>query len=200
MFHRYRRSVFIVLTVLIILAISATSSFSDDDILDYLPLILSSVGSHGGGDNSDDVSILPDTGITKCSDNESEIICPSVGEPFYGQDAQYGSNSLSYTDNGDGTVTDNVTELMWMQADDGQLRSWDDAVAYCDGLALAGHSDWRLPNQHELFELVDKARHTPAIDPVFSCQTSFYWSSSPDALSLNGAWALYPNLVFEGLK
>ncbi len=127
------------------------------------------------------LSNLPDTGITKCINGFSPskfITCPLPGERYYGQDAQYSSNPLSYSDNGNGTVTDNITGLMWQQADDGEERNWDDAKAYCEGLTLAGHSDWRLPNRHELFQLVDKGRYHPAIDPVFSCRLANYWSSS----------------------
>jgi len=54
---------------------------------------------------------LPDTGQTKCYDNNFEIICPLPGEQFYGQDAQYDINTPSYTKLGDnGTeLQDNAT-------------------------------------------------------------------------------------------
>jgi len=59
---------------------------------------------------------LPDTGIDKCYDNDSEITCPSPGQPFYGQDAQYDGPQPTYRDNGDGTVADLNTGLMWQQS------------------------------------------------------------------------------------
>ena len=59
---------------------------------------------------------VPDTGQTKCYNNTVEIPCPQPGEPFYGQDAQYGPNPHSYTDLGNGIVRDNVTGLEWQQA------------------------------------------------------------------------------------
>ncbi len=46
------------------------------------------------------VAPLPDTGQTKCYDNEKEIACPSPGEPFFGQDAQYQGIRLNFVDNG----------------------------------------------------------------------------------------------------
>ncbi len=53
------------------------------------------------------------TGQVKCFDNQNEITAPAPGGAFYGQDAQFSGNQPSYTDNGDGTVTDNITGLMW---------------------------------------------------------------------------------------
>ncbi len=82
---------------------------------------------------------LPDTGQTKCYNNTAEIVCPQPGQPFYGQDANYNSiNQPSYLNNNNGTVTDNVTGLMWQQASDSTTRTWDAANAYCAALPLAG--------------------------------------------------------------
>jgi hypothetical protein len=82
----------------------------------------------------------------------------------------YGSNDLA--DNGDGTVTDHATGLMWQQADSGAGMTWEAALAYAEGLELAGHSDWRLPNAKELQSIIDYSRSpdttgSAAIDPVF---------------------------------
>ena len=63
------------------------------------------------------ISPIPDTGQTLCYDDSDTIICPEEGEAFYGQDAQITGNTPSYTDNGDGTITDNVTGLMWQKSD-----------------------------------------------------------------------------------
>ncbi len=68
---------------------------------------------------------VPDTGVTKCYNATDEIPCPSSGQPFYGQDAQYTINPMSYTKlDGSGNVLsdsatswvmvkDNVTGLVW---------------------------------------------------------------------------------------
>ena len=61
---------------------------------------------------------IVDTGQTTCYDDSGVITCPAEGEAFYGQDAQFTGNPPSYTDNGDGTVTDNVTGLIWQQSPD----------------------------------------------------------------------------------
>jgi hypothetical protein len=99
----------------------------------------------------------------------------------------YGRND--FVDNGDGTVTDRATGLMWTKADSAQPKRWPDALAYAESLELAGHGDWRLPNAKELHSIVDyskapdardPARRGPAIDPVFSLtdQKAWHWTST----------------------
>ena len=56
-----------------------------------------------------------DTGQDHCYGNSGEIACPISEERFYGQDAQYKGHSPAYRDNGDGTVTDLITGLMWQK-------------------------------------------------------------------------------------
>lgn len=85
-----------------------------------------------------------------------------------GEENVYGVNN--FTNNGDGTVTDNSTGLMWQQADDGNEYNWQEALQYAENSKLAGHTDWRLPNTKELQSIVDyDATSFPAIDDVFSC-------------------------------
>lgn len=124
---------------------------------------------------------LPDTGQTKCYDAAgNEITCPAAGQPLHGQDAQYQGAAPSYSDNGN-TVTDNNTGLVWMKSDDGTPRDWQGAVDYCNGLDYAGQTDWRLPTRFELKSLVDYGRTNPAINPVFTCKSSYYWSATTSA-------------------
>ena len=108
---------------------------------------------------------IVDTGQDNCYDTSGlQAGCPDPGEAFYGQDAQHTGNSPSYTGNGDGTVTDNVTGLMWQQSPDtngdGDIDaddklSYADAVAGAGALALGGYDDWRLPTIKELYSLID---------------------------------------------
>lgn len=105
-----------------------------------------------------------DTNQTGCvSLNSSGNTCPANNQPGFGQDAQYQGLTPSYTDNGDGTVTDNNTHLMWSQtADingDGRITvadklSYKEALKYAQKLKLAGHTDWRLPSIKELYSLM----------------------------------------------
>ncbi|MCI5208508.1 MAG: DUF1566 domain-containing protein [Candidatus Electrothrix sp. ATG2] len=105
-----------------------------------------------------------DTGQISCFGLDSEIDCPGLGDDFYGQDAQYSGNTPSYTDNGDGTVTDHHTGLQWQQTSDsngdGSIDSsdkmnQDQAISYCQDLVLAGQDDWRLPDIKTLYSLID---------------------------------------------
>ena len=62
-----------------------------------------------------------------------------------------------YIDNGDGTVTDTTTGLMWLQDDckySKKEQTWANAVKGCKAFDYAGHKDWRMPTAHELFNLV----------------------------------------------
>ncbi|MDA3781370.1 MAG: DUF1566 domain-containing protein [Bacteroidales bacterium] len=116
-------------------------------------------------ENLPDISGYPIVGTNQTTyyGNTAEIATPNLGEPFYGQNAQYPGNQISYTDNGDGTVTDNVTGLMWQQGSDlngdGTIDV-DDKLSYADALAgassfdLAGYTDWRLPSIKEAYSLI----------------------------------------------
>jgi hypothetical protein len=59
----------------------------------------------------------------------------------------------AFKDNGDGTVIDKNTGLMWQKDDDGKQRNWNDSRDNCSSLSLAGHSDWRLPSLQNLTDL-----------------------------------------------
>ncbi len=82
-----------------------------------------------------------------------------------------------YQVNGD-SVIDQGTGLQWQKSGDGVLRVWEEALAYCENLSLDNHSDWRLPNIREMKSLVEDYRYYPAIDPVFSCQSAYYWTAT----------------------
>lgn len=113
-----------------------------------------------------------DTGQERCYDSQREIACPEPGEAFYGQDAQYDGLAPRYADNGDGTITDLNSGLMWVKAQSERM-SWEDAVAGASAFTLAGYDDWRMPNIKELYSLIDfsggfdyssKESSTPYID------------------------------------
>jgi hypothetical protein len=85
------------------------------------------------------------------------------------------------------TVVDAMTGLEWARSAlvDTEV-TWAAALAYCEALVHAGHSDWRLPNIKELATIVDEADATaPAIDQTLfgTSAATFYWSSSPTLLS-----------------
>ena len=96
---------------------------------------------------------IVDSGQIYCYDNVGSIPCPTTGQPFYGQDAQYRGNAPSYNDNSDGTITDNITGLMW-QREANTKMSYSQAVAGAESFNLAGYDDWRLPTIKEMYSLI----------------------------------------------
>jgi Protein of unknown function (DUF1566) len=146
---------------------------------------------------------LPDTGQTKCYQAVSpyaEIPCAGTG-----QDGAYSINPLSYTDNGNGTVTDNNTGLIWQKCSVGQSdnsscsgsatsSTWYKASgtydasynansqSVCGDIRVGGYSDWRLPAKKELMSIVNYSIPYPGPTIVTAyfpnTVSSGYWSST----------------------
>ncbi len=137
------------------------------------------------------------------------IPCAGTG---HDGDIQAGA-PLAYTDNGDGTITDNNTGLVWeKQSSDGSAHdvgntyTWDQAfsghAATLNTMSFAGHTDWRVPNVRELQSIANYQNFNPAVSPAFntsctasctvltcSCTaSSSYWSSSSYAGNPALAW------------
>jgi hypothetical protein len=107
-----------------------------------------------------------------------------------------------YTDNGDGTVLDTRTQLVWKRCAEGmtwsgstctgssQTVKWTDALALATAATYAGKSDWRLPNVKELLTLVEECRTQPAINTVIfpNAPSAIAWSSTPTYIVQNTAW------------
>lgn len=126
------------------------------------------------------------------------------------------AGSAGFRDNGNGTVTDITTNLMWQQCSDGlsgtgcatgtlSIVTWDNAISYCEGLSLGGFTDWRLPKIKELQSLVDMTRATaPTINITYFPNTqSIYWSSTSYAPSTTNAWIVefgYGYTIGSGYK
>ncbi len=96
---------------------------------------------------------IVDTNQTQCYGVAECLTCPEAGSPFAGQDASFAGISPSYQDNGDDTVTDLNTGLMWQKTPG--YMTFDDAVAEAAVSTHAGHDDWRLPTIKELYSLMD---------------------------------------------
>jgi hypothetical protein len=125
-----------------------------------------------------------------------------------------------YTDNGDGTITDQRTGLVWEKlSSDGSIHDqdqsyvWDDAFAVklagLNAMAFAGHSNWRLPNVNELQSIVSYGATDPSVLPAFntscisgctvltcSCTSGPYWSSTTYEADHTFAWIVS---FFDGL-
>jgi hypothetical protein len=96
---------------------------------------------------------IVDTAQGQCYGENQAVDCPQEGSDYYGQDAQYSGNQPNYVDNGDGTVTDLVTGLMWQQ-DPGGKVTYQQAVSGAETLTQGGYDDWRLPTIKELYSLI----------------------------------------------
>jgi hypothetical protein len=116
------------------------------------------------------------TGRSTCYDSYGNVVaCTGSGQDGQLQKGQ----ARSYTDNGDGTITDNQTGLTWeKKSHDGSIHDVNGAYAWQDAFSVflaalntppcfAGHCDWRLPNVNELRSLVDHGRLGPAVAPPF---------------------------------
>jgi hypothetical protein len=106
-----------------------------------------------------------------------------------------------FTDNSNGTVTDNLTGLIWLKnANYFIARTWTQALSDCNGLAngSAGLTDgsqggdWRLPNIRELQSLIDYGRSYPALPEgqPFAWDPAPYWSSTTSTISTTNAWTV----------
>ena len=112
-----------------------------------------------------------------------------------------------YVDNGNGTVTDKVTGLMWKKCIEGLSGAdcttgtakdfdWYTSSQNTKNDVTAGYSDWRVPNKNELFSLIENACQAPAINQTVFPNTmvSSYWTSSPSIQNADSAW----NTSFTG--
>lgn len=127
------------------------------------------------------------TGQTQCDRGDGTFgACPGAET---GEDGEVRAGAPHrFTDNGDGTITDHMTGLMWEKSSrdlgpndpERAALNWytagleilrtrpDNGFPYPANLGgLGGYDDWRAPNRRELESLVDLGRHDPAIDPVF---------------------------------
>lgn len=145
---------------------------------------------------------VPQTGQTTCWGTDGVVVdCSTDG---LGQDGDVRAGVVPpdprFTDNGDGTITDNLTGLIWLKnANCFGQRNWEQALADANALAdpqcgLSDGSvpgDWYLPNRKELRSLLDAENFDPALPtghPFINVTNGFYWSSTTAAFSPRSAW------------
>jgi hypothetical protein len=162
---------------------------------------------------------LADTNQRLCYDDSGPTTCSSLpcnadGSPdFCGQDAQYGwdvthNEATRFTRTApvadQPIVQDNVTGLVWQSCPAGLTGddcmsgglgnyNWLHALVYCENLDWGGHTDWRLPDQYELFSILDHSMTLPAIAPAVFPKTpnDWFWSSSSDVEESKYKWAVF---------
>ncbi len=168
-----------------------------------------------GGDCPLSITRLPVTGQTNCYDQYGAIIDCNSPE-FPGQDGYYQigyPNKNRFIYNGDGTVSDTCTGLMWQQVtsdinNDGDISEendtvkWPEALQYCESLEFAGYDDWRLPNVIELRRIVHHGLNQPSIEPIFQAESDDYWTSTTQQVFTDGAWtvAFYHGATYSSKK
>ncbi|SMP62725.1 Protein of unknown function [Desulfonatronum zhilinae] len=91
-----------------------------------------------------------------------------------------------FVDNGNGTVTDTVTNLMWTKdANPFGRLNWDDAMSRCSSFSISGIGGWRLPSRDELVALHHAIQGG---HPFTGVQSSWYWSSTTYPRYTDGVW------------
>ena len=175
-------------------------------------MVLSSCGGGGGGGSGtgtgagSGTGVVPDTGQSDCYYllflYPEPFVC-SVGNETEGQDGFHRINAMSYKDNGDGTITDDITGLTWQKCTFGkydndclsglaETYTWSSAKNQCENLTLAG-TGWRLPTVFELTRLVNYGNSSAiTINKTAFPDTGpwLYWTSTANALFPND-WAWY---------
>lgn len=107
------------------------------------------------------------TGQSESYDVEGNVINPVEGDDYYGQDAVYDTVEFSFTDNGDGTITDNNTGLIWQSQPTDDHYSIDKASEYAEELTLGSSSDWRVPTLEELYSIQDFSEGWPYVNQTY---------------------------------
>ena len=97
-----------------------------------------------------------------------------------------------FTDNGDGTITDNLTNRQWQKITPQNAMTWEESLMYAEGLTLAGASDWRLPNIKELQSMSDESQMSPSVQTSYftTIGVKKYWSSTSNRNLTSSAWYL----------
>jgi len=122
---------------------------------------------------------LPDTGQTASYTSTS------------GEDVGFIINPPSLTDNGNGTITDNITGLMWQKVDGGEM-TYENATTFCNNLTLGGYTDWRLPNSIELFSINNYNSINPALNTTYFTQTQaeYWWTNEVRMDDATSVWVV----------
>ncbi|MEI6175759.1 MAG: DUF1566 domain-containing protein [Verrucomicrobiota bacterium] len=166
---------------------STTATFGKAGSYDFTVTI----ADPGGLSVTSSVSVT----VTNTSHLVTMAALPDTGQvasysTIFGEDSDYNINPPTYKDNGDGTVTDIVTGLMWQKADGGEM-TWEQAVAYATTLSLGGHSDWRLAFAKELYSITDQGTINPAINATYftTSAAEYWWSSDVAVDDATKVWA-----------
>ena len=112
-----------------------------------------------------------------------------LGLPFLFN--RYSLAEERFIDNGDGTVTDTKTNLMWAQYDNMGDINWHQAKDYCEHVILSRYEDWRMPTIDELSTLYnpnEKGYDTVCgdwvrVNPMIQLSCGWVWARDAKAIS-----------------
>jgi len=118
--------------------------------------------------------------ITVPENKESKVFKLKQDSYGFWRPREYVEND--FRDNGDGTITDHTTDLVWQKAGSPNYMPYEDVPAYIEKLnceKFAGYSDWRLPTIDELKSLITKNEqpNNLHINPIFNEKQSSCWTS-----------------------
>jgi hypothetical protein len=168
--------------------------------------------------NNGSISFIPKTDLCSAKPVRGPLNSPALPQKIpdtgqttsftdiFGEDHDYQSedHQLSYSDNGNGTITDNRTGLMWIK--DPQTigdawskqgnpapMTWENALTLCADLNFAGYDDWRLSTRTELVSIVDYGTYEPAINTTYfpNTMSEHYWTSTKHPSIEKRAWFVY---------
>ena len=138
--------------------------------------------------------LLSTTVAISQSVTKTMILLPDTGQNIsytatFGEDNDYNINTQNFTNNNNGTITDNVTNLMWQQVDGGEM-SFGNANIYANDLVFGGFADWRLPSPHEAFSILNFQNNNPALNTTFftASNAQYWWTNSYELNSTTKAW------------
>lgn len=108
----------------------------------------------------------------------------------FGEDNDFTINPPYFIDNGNGTITDTVTGLMWQKTDGGEMKI-ENAKIYCDTLSLGSFTDWQLPTALEAYSILNLQQLNPSIDVSYFTNTNaeYWWTSQTQANDTNKIWS-----------
>jgi len=199
---------------------ASTSSYTLEDIYNRL-----NAGTAGSESTFTEPSSGPGTGTMHTLNDLYALVGERAPVPKTGQTTFYATGDDGdlekgvawpiprFTDNGNGTVTDNLTGLIWLKnanctdtvgsivKSTGKL-AWTNALTWSNNLASGdcGLSDsssageWRLPNMRELYSLIDFSQYNPPLPndrPFENVESDYYWSSTTDEHEPAKAWYVY---------
>jgi hypothetical protein len=125
---------------------------------------------------------------------KSILLLPDTGQTTsytttFGEDNDYDINSSLFVNNGDGTITDLITGLIWQQIDGGEM-TFENAIEYCNSLTLAGYTDWRLPSPLEAFTISNLQNVNPAQNTMFFTPSlaDYWWTDTFQVVDTSKVW------------